>query len=74
LNVYGCKIKHNFSIFQTFSGNYANLKPSFNRYVVRLVADRYKDYPAKSDEMMKQYEGENMFPLTAVVGEDMRWN
>ena len=32
-------------------------------------ADRYKDFPAQADEMMEQYEGENMYPLTAVVGE-----
>ena len=34
-------------------------------------ADRYKDYPAQPEEMMKQYEGDNMFPLTAVVGEEI---
>ena len=32
-------------------------------------ADRYKEYPAKPEEMMEQYEGDNMYPLTAVVGE-----
>ena len=41
-----------------------------DKYAFRLwSADRYKDYPAQSDDMMKQYEGDNMFPLTAVVGE-----
>ncbi len=30
-------------------------------------ADRYKDYPAKPEEMMRQYDGQNMHPLTAVV-------
>ena len=29
-------------------------------------ADRYKDFPAKSEEMMEQYKGNNMYPLTAV--------
>ena len=31
-------------------------------------ADRYKDYPATPDEMLRQYEGESMFPLTMVEG------
>ena len=30
-------------------------------------ADRYKDFPAKPEEMMEQYKGDNMYPLTAVV-------
>ena len=30
-------------------------------------ADRYKDFPAQPDEMMEQYEGDNMYPLTAVA-------
>lgn len=30
-------------------------------------ADRYKDYPAKPEEMLMQYEGDNIFPFTAVV-------
>ena len=43
-----------------------------DKYAFRLwSADRYKDYPAQSDDMMKQYEGDNMFPLTAVVGEEI---
>ncbi len=37
----------------------------------RWSADRYKDFPAKPEEMMEQYEGDNMFPLTAVVGEEI---
>ena len=30
-------------------------------------ADRYKDFPAQPEEMMEQYEGGNMYPLTAVI-------
>ena len=41
-----------------------------DKHAFRLwSADRYKDFPAKPEEMKKQYEGENMYPLTAVVGE-----
>lgn len=29
-------------------------------------ADRYKDFPATGDDMMKQYKGYNMYPLTMV--------
>ena len=43
-----------------------------DKHAFRLwSADRYKDYPAQPEEMMKQYEGDNMFPLTAVVGEEI---
>ena len=43
-----------------------------DKYAFRLwSADRYKDYPAKPDEMMEQYKGENMYPLTAIVGEEI---
>lgn len=31
----------------------------------RWSADRYKHYPALPEDMMQQYEGNNMFPLTA---------
>ena len=34
-------------------------------------ADRYKEFPAQPDEMMEQYTGANMYPLTAVVGEEI---
>lgn len=34
-------------------------------------ADRYKDFPAKREDMMEQYKGDNMYPLTAVVGENI---
>ena len=41
-----------------------------DKHAFRLwSADRYKDFPAKPEEMMEQYEGDNMYPLTAVVGE-----
>ena len=34
-------------------------------------ADRYEDFPVQPEEMMKQYKGDNMYPLTAVVGEEI---
>ena len=41
-----------------------------DKHAFRLwSADRYKDFPAKPEEMMEQYMGENMYPLTAIVGE-----
>ena len=41
-----------------------------DRLAFRLwSADRYKDFPARPEEMQKQYEGDNMYPLTAVVGD-----
>lgn len=41
-----------------------------DKHAFRLwSADRYKDFPAKPEEMMEQYKGDNMFPLTAVVGD-----
>ena len=43
-----------------------------DKHTFRLwSADRYKDFPAQPKEMQKQYEGDNMFPLTAVVGEEI---
>ncbi len=40
-----------------------------DKHAFRLwSADRYKDFPAKPEEMVKQYE-DNMYPLTAIVGE-----
>ena len=39
-----------------------------DKHAFRLwCADRYKDYPAKPEEMMEQYNSNNMYPLTAVV-------
>ena len=41
-----------------------------DKHAFRLwSADRYKDFPAMPEEMMEQYKGDNMYPLTAVVGE-----
>ena len=41
-----------------------------DKHAFRLwSADRYKDFPAQPEEMKKQYEGDNMYPLTAVVGD-----
>ena len=38
-----------------------------DKYSFRLwSADRYKDFPAKPEEMMRQYEGQNLHPLTAI--------
>ena len=43
-----------------------------DKHAFRLwSADRYKDFPAQPKEMQKQYDGDNMFPLTAVVGEEI---
>ena len=43
-----------------------------DKHAFRLwSADRYKDYPAKSDEMIEQYEKENMYPLTAVADDEI---
>ena len=39
-----------------------------DKHAFRLwSADRYKDYPAQPEEMMEQYKGDNMYPLTAVA-------
>ena len=39
-----------------------------DKHAFRLwSADRYKDHPAKPEEMMEQYNSNNMYPLTAVV-------
>ena len=43
-----------------------------DKHAFRLwSADRYKDYPAKPKEMMEQYNSNNMYPLTAVVDNDV---
>ncbi len=40
-----------------------------NKHELRLwSADRYKDYPGTTDEMVRLYEGEGKFPLTMVEG------
>ncbi|MBR1542460.1 MAG: GNAT family N-acetyltransferase [Bacteroidaceae bacterium] len=38
-------------------------KPAFRRW----SADRYQHYPALPEDMMHQYEGDNMYPLTAIA-------
>ena len=39
-----------------------------DKHAFRLwSADRYKDFPAQPEEMLEQYNGNNMYPLTAVV-------
>ncbi len=35
----------------------------------RWSADRYRHYPAQPEDMMRQYEGDNLFPLTAISGD-----
>lgn len=43
-----------------------------DKHAFRLwSADRYKEFPAQPKEMQKQYDGDNMFPLMAVVGEEI---
>ena len=56
---------------RTFNINDASTILSWckDKHAFRLwSADRYKDFPAQPDEMMEQYEGNNMYPLTAVMG------
>lgn len=39
-----------------------------DKYAFRLwSANRYKDFPAKPEEMIRQYDEQNMHPLTAIV-------
>jgi len=33
----------------------------------RWSADRYKDFPAQPEDMLRQYEGQNLHPLTATI-------
>ena len=41
-----------------------------DKHAFRLwSADRYKEFPAQPEEMKEQYEDDNMYPLTAVIGE-----
>ena len=45
-----------------------------DKHAFRLwSADRYKDFPALPEEMMEQYKGDNMYPLTAVVTGQGLW-
>ncbi len=39
-----------------------------DKHAFRLwSADRYMDFPAKPEEMVRQYDGQNMHPFTAIV-------
>lgn len=39
-----------------------------SKHAFRLwSADRYHDFPAQPEDMMNQYEGEGLFPLTAIL-------
>ena len=61
-------------ILRTFNINDASTILSWckDKHAFRLwSADRYKDFPAQPEEMKKQYEGDDMYPLTAVVGEEI---
>ena len=43
-----------------------------DKHAFRLwSAARYKKYPAKSEEMMEQYKGDNMYPLTAIADDEI---
>ena len=57
-------------ILRTFNINDAPTILSWckDKHAFRLwSADRYKDFPAKPEEMMEQCMGNHMYPLTAVV-------
>ena len=34
-------------------------------------ADRYEDQPVQPSDMIAQYEGDNLFPMTIVDGEEI---
>ncbi len=56
-------------ILRPFNPNDASTILSWckDKHAFRLwSADRYKDFPAQPEEMMTQYEGDNMHPLTVV--------
>ena len=43
-----------------------------DKHAFRLwSANRYKEFPAQPEEMIEQYNGNNMYPLTAVVGKEI---
>ena len=43
-----------------------------DKHAFRLwSADRYIEFPAQPEEMMRKYKGDNMYPLTAIVGEEI---
>ena len=43
-----------------------------DKHAFRLwSADRYKEFPAQPEEMMEQYEGNHMYPLTAIADDEI---
>ena len=43
-----------------------------DKHAFRLwSADRYKEFPAQPSDMIAQYEGDNLFPMTMVDGEEI---
>ncbi len=43
-----------------------------DKHAFRLwSADRYKEFPAQPEEMLEQYKGDNMYPLTAVADDEI---
>jgi RimJ/RimL family protein N-acetyltransferase len=43
-----------------------------DKHAFRLwSADRYKEFPALPSDMIAQYEGDNLFPMTMVDGEEI---
>ena len=43
-----------------------------DKHAFRLwSADRYKEFPAQPEEMMEQYKGDNMYPLTAIADDEI---
>ena len=34
-------------------------------------ADRYEDFPAQPEDMIRLYEGNNMYPITAIAGDEI---
>ncbi len=64
----------NILILRPFSPDDASTILSWckDKHAFRLwSADRYKDYPAQPEDVMEQYEGDNMHPLTAIVGSEV---
>ena len=43
-----------------------------DKHAFRLwSADRYKEFPAQPEEMLEQYKGDKMYPLTAVADDEI---
>ena len=70
----GIYLRSDFMTLRPFSINDAETILSWckDKHAFRLwSADRYKDFPAQPEEMQKQYDGDNMFPLTAVANDEI---